>query len=136
MTNTLTEQQNARFAIDGAIEYGKQGINKPPSADHWLMEYWEIGRKLAQTADKDAEPVQLGELLFSFYSYTTWINKAQGWFANCGAPSREIICVDSTGRICAWGEHFMDADKRNAYPVNVYRIRAAIAQQSTDGKDA
>lgn len=39
-------EQNARFAIDGAITYGRQGINKPPTDDHWLMGFWEIGRKL------------------------------------------------------------------------------------------
>ncbi|HJV75396.1 MAG TPA: hypothetical protein VJ654_14310 [Noviherbaspirillum sp.] len=40
------ENQNARFAIDGAITYGRQGINRPPEG-HWLMEFWEIGRQLA-----------------------------------------------------------------------------------------
>lgn len=40
-------EQNARHAIDGAIEYGKQNINPPPSEEHWLMPYWTIGRELA-----------------------------------------------------------------------------------------
>lgn len=46
-----TSQQNARFAIDGAIQYGRMGINPPPAADHWLAEYWNIGRKLAVTGE-------------------------------------------------------------------------------------
>lgn len=46
-----TSQQNARFAIDGAIQYGRMGINPPPAADHWLAEYWNIGRKLAVTSE-------------------------------------------------------------------------------------
>ncbi|MDB5988881.1 MAG: hypothetical protein JWQ10_284 [Herbaspirillum sp.] len=40
-------EQAARFAIDGAIAYGRMGHNKPPEDDHWLMPYWEIGRQLA-----------------------------------------------------------------------------------------
>lgn len=43
-----TSHQNARFAIDGAMDYGRLGINKPPSDDHWLMQYWLIGQRLAQ----------------------------------------------------------------------------------------
>lgn len=39
--------QDARHAIDGAIMNGKIGINPPPSQDHWLAEYWNIGRALA-----------------------------------------------------------------------------------------
>lgn len=38
---------NARFAIDGAIQYGRENRNEPPSAEHWLYEYWNIGRQLA-----------------------------------------------------------------------------------------
>lgn len=37
---------NARFAIDGAIQYGRENRNQPPSTDHWLYEYWNIGRQL------------------------------------------------------------------------------------------
>jgi hypothetical protein len=41
-------ESNARFAIDGAIQYGREGRNKPPSDDHWLMEYWLIGQQLRE----------------------------------------------------------------------------------------
>lgn len=40
-------EHNARFAIDGAIQYGRENRNPPPSTDHWLYEYWNIGRQLA-----------------------------------------------------------------------------------------
>lgn len=43
-------EQNARFAIDGAIAFGKAGINKPEADDHWLLKYWEIGQELAQAS--------------------------------------------------------------------------------------
>ncbi|WP_244369410.1 hypothetical protein [Burkholderia pseudomallei] len=32
-------------AIDGAMAFGYQNTNPPPSADHWLAPYWKIGRK-------------------------------------------------------------------------------------------
>lgn len=39
-------EQDARHAIDGAISKGYQGVDMPPSADHWLMPYWIMGQKL------------------------------------------------------------------------------------------
>ncbi|PUA19624.1 hypothetical protein [Glaciimonas sp. PCH181] len=44
-------EQSARFAIDGAMGFGMQNTNKPPSDDHWLMEYWAIGRKLMRSEE-------------------------------------------------------------------------------------
>lgn len=41
-------EHNTRFAIDGAIQYGREDRNKPPSDDHWLMEYWLIGQQLRE----------------------------------------------------------------------------------------
>lgn len=38
--------QDARFAIEGAIEWGRQGI-KPPPDDHWLAPFWHMGKQLA-----------------------------------------------------------------------------------------
>lgn len=42
---------NARFAIDGAIAFGREGVNKPPNEDHWLYEYWSIGRQLSKLGE-------------------------------------------------------------------------------------
>ncbi len=42
---------NARFAIDAAIMFGREGVNKPPSEDHWLYEYWSIGQQLAKLGE-------------------------------------------------------------------------------------
>ena len=44
-----TEDQNARFAIEGCIEYGRQGVNPPPD-DHWLAPFWNMGRQLSDLA--------------------------------------------------------------------------------------
>lgn len=35
-------------AIDGAIAFGYQNTNPPPSDDHWLATYWRMGQKLAE----------------------------------------------------------------------------------------
>lgn len=43
-------EQNARFAIEAAIDFGRQGINPPPSDDHWLTPYWKIGKQHAAPA--------------------------------------------------------------------------------------
>ncbi|WP_257811663.1 hypothetical protein [Burkholderia glumae] len=34
-------------AIEGAIGFGQQGTNPPPSEDHWLAPFWKIGQQLA-----------------------------------------------------------------------------------------
>lgn len=46
--------QDARFAIDGAIMFGREDVNRPPTDDHWLMEYWQIGRQLAALGETSA----------------------------------------------------------------------------------
>lgn len=43
-----TAEQQARYAIDGAIQYGRENRNPPPSAEHWLYEYWNIGQQLRE----------------------------------------------------------------------------------------
>jgi hypothetical protein len=35
-------------AIDGAIAFGYQDTNAPPSDEHWLAPFWKIGRKQAE----------------------------------------------------------------------------------------
>ncbi|VWB16449.1 hypothetical protein BLA14095_00481 [Burkholderia lata] len=56
-------------AIDGAMAFGYQNTNPPPTDDHWLAPYWHVGREqaeleaviadvqplLAQAADSDTE---------------------------------------------------------------------------------
>ena len=48
------ENQNARFAIEGCIEYGRQGVNPPPD-DHWLAPFWNMGKQLSTLAAALAE---------------------------------------------------------------------------------
>ena len=43
-------------AVKGAIAFGQQDTNLPPDG-HWLVEFWEIGRKLAAPQPAVAAPV-------------------------------------------------------------------------------
>jgi hypothetical protein len=40
--------------IQGAIAFGRMGINPPPSPDHWGNEFWQIGRQLAKLSETSA----------------------------------------------------------------------------------
>jgi hypothetical protein len=50
----LTERKLTCEAVDGAIAFGYQNTNAPPSDDHWLAPYWKIGRKRAELEGKNA----------------------------------------------------------------------------------
>lgn len=43
----LKERELTAAAISGAIAFGAQNVNPPPSPDHWLALFWNIGRSLA-----------------------------------------------------------------------------------------
>ena len=53
------DDQNARWAIDAAIAFGRMDVNRPPTDDHWLMEYWLIGRHLAPLGQLDSSTRKL-----------------------------------------------------------------------------
>lgn len=57
-SSTPTKEENARFAIDGAIAFGMRGVNPPPDG-HWLAEYWSIGKKLSDLAAMTARVAEL-----------------------------------------------------------------------------
>jgi hypothetical protein len=40
----LKERELTATAINGAIAFGQQGVNPPPSDDHWLAPFWQLGR--------------------------------------------------------------------------------------------
>lgn len=46
-TSESMAASNTRFAIDGAIQLGRESRKEPPSTAHWLYKYWNIGRQLA-----------------------------------------------------------------------------------------
>ncbi|MFS2103583.1 hypothetical protein [Ralstonia sp. Ralssp135] len=47
------ERSASVCAVDGAIAYGRMGVNRPPDG-HWLTEYWSIGQQLAELGKTSA----------------------------------------------------------------------------------
>lgn len=70
--------------------------------------------------------IVVGPELFRFTSAQHWMNKARSWFAQArrdhDIPREAYICIDSAGRVCAWGAHFRRAEEEGTYPVVVYAI--------------
>ncbi len=73
--------------------------------------------------------IQLGRELFMFDGFNHWCDTAQAKFKSAKVSISQTVCLDSKGRICAWGEHFMQAAKDDAYPVRAYLIRDDLQQQ-------
>jgi hypothetical protein len=46
----LKERELTAAAISGAIAFGVQGVNPPPSDDHWLASFWRLGRDMTARA--------------------------------------------------------------------------------------
>lgn len=67
--------------------------------------------------------IEVGEKLFEFRSKLDWINRAQRIWKMHEVRSQNTICIDQKGRICGWGEHFATAERDDAYPIEVFRLR-------------
>ncbi|AOJ81174.1 hypothetical protein WS86_11510 [Burkholderia savannae] len=84
-------------AIDGAIAFGYQNTNAPPSDDHWLATYWRMGQKLAEL---DALPA-------SARYPTAWIRfRSDGGFEGPIMDSDERMC-DTRRKSGAWSPLFL-----------------------------
>lgn len=44
----LLERKLTCEAINGAMAFGYQDTNPPPSDDHWLAPFWKMGRRQAE----------------------------------------------------------------------------------------
>ena len=69
----------------------------------------------------EKQMVRFGDELFRFESFERWVNKASSWFSNL-SHGTEYICIDSIGRICKIGKHFMRARDEKTFPIVVYSI--------------
>ena len=76
--------------------------------------------------------IQPGEKLFEFSSKQAWINKAQRIWKLHEVRAEHTICVDQLGRICNIGAHFMAAERDNAYPVEVFRLRQDMTPSNAE----
>jgi hypothetical protein len=75
--------------IQGAIAFGRMGINPPPSPDHWGNEFWQIGRQLAKLSETSAwdnvtpvdvaAPVQAEQAQAEPVNVAEMVNRFLGW---------------------------------------------------------
>jgi hypothetical protein len=77
--------------------------------------------------------ILLGRKLFQFSSKADWISKAQSIWKLHGARSDNTTCVDQLGRICTCGLHFAEAERDNAYPIEVYTDRPKQGAEAEGG---
>ena len=72
--------------------------------------------------------IELGPKVFSFDTFQRWVNHApRAWRAH-GLRPDYTVCIDQKGRIVNIGAHFMAARDEGAFPVDVYLLRADMAQ--------
>ena len=67
--------------------------------------------------------IQIGEKLFEFTGFYNWCDTAKHKFQRAGVNGRDVLCIDSNGRICGWGTHFRLAQEQSAFPVSAYLMR-------------
>lgn len=72
--------------------------------------------------------IEHGEKLFEFTSKSDWIEKGNRIWRYHKVLDEETICIDQLGRICCWGKHFDNAERENAYPIEVFRLRSDMNQ--------
>lgn len=65
--------------------------------------------------------ITVGQMLFSFHSFQDWVKTAQDKFQAASVSARDVICVDSEGRICCSGKEFSRAENEKTFPVWVYQ---------------
>ncbi len=67
--------------------------------------------------------ITLGRKLFEFSSKADWIRQGPRIWKLHEARSDNSTCVDQLGRICTMGLHFAEAERDNAYPIEVFFTR-------------
>jgi hypothetical protein len=69
------------------------------------------------------QTIMLGKKLFEFTSKADWINGASRIWRLHEAKADNTTCVDQLGRICTMGLHFSEAERDDAYPIEVFVTR-------------
>lgn len=76
--------------------------------------------------------LDLGPKLFSFDSFTCWVNHASRAWKMAGVRSDDTLCIDQAGRVVRIGSHFMKARDEGKFPVDVYLMRTDLQQNAGD----
>jgi len=115
---------DARFAIDAAIMFGRENVNKPPSEDHWLYEYWNIGRQLAELGKTsgwdNVTPVATSPVVRAQSEERERAPKVDALRLFLGAAYPVHASIDPRGY--SWSEAYLDQARA-----------AALAQYATGG---
>ncbi len=74
--------------------------------------------------------IEVGEKLFEFASKQDWINRANRVWRKHQINAQNTVCIDQKGRICGWGLHFSIAENDNAYPIEVFLMRADMPRNT------
>jgi hypothetical protein len=69
------------------------------------------------------QTIMLGKKLFQFSSKTDWINGASRIWRLHEVTADNTTCVDQLGRIYTMGLHFAEAERDDAYPIEVFVTR-------------
>ena len=70
------------------------------------------------------------EFIFEFTSMSKWVNKAASWFKPY--QFQPTVCLDKNGDVCHIGEDFMNAEKKDLFPIKVYRLKRAVEKCRCD----
>lgn len=71
----------------------------------------------------DSLKINIKRELFRFNSQQEWVNNGKSWYANCGVPKGFYISVDAAGNVVHMGKCFMEATRRELYPITVYELQ-------------
>jgi hypothetical protein len=69
------------------------------------------------------QTIMLGKKLFEFSSMADWIKGGGRIWRLHEVTADNTTCVDQLGRICTMGMHFSEAERDNAYPIEVFATR-------------
>lgn len=67
--------------------------------------------------------IQTGRELFMFDGFNHWCDTASVKYREAQVTPAQTLAIDSQGRICTTGPHFMQAASDGAYPVRVFLLR-------------
>ena len=73
--------------------------------------------------------VSLGEELFSFPDFNSWVNHASRIWRLHEVRAQDTLCIDAEGRVCTKGAEFMRARDEGSFPVKVYRLLSAAKEE-------
>ncbi|AOY90535.1 hypothetical protein BKK79_00845 [Cupriavidus sp. USMAA2-4] len=138
LTDRQIAAQDARYAIDGAITYGRLGENKPP-VGHWLAEYWSIGRQLARLGETSAWDNQTPVSAAPPVLTEEQRSKVRDAIAEALGGAYDCLQVWSAWGVGSMGPddfHPVAEDDDRVAEIADAAIGAMIASQPTEARDA